>query len=170
MESPSGLTPSSRLTHVCRLRRIARWMDEAVGIPGTKVRLGADGLLGFFVPGVGDAVGGAVSAYAMYAAARLGAGPSVLLRMALNIAIDALVGVIPLLGDLFDFAFKANRRNLRLLEAFVDDPTRTRARSRVAVWVVFALLMLVLIGLFALIVWGLTLLAAGLNTLAGGGA
>ncbi len=140
-------------------------MDEAVGVPGTRVRLGLDGLLGLLAPGAGDAVGGAVSVYAMYAAARLGAGPAVLLRMALNVGLDALVGIVPLLGDLFDFAFKANRRNLRLLESYVEAPQQTRRKSRVAVWLTFAALVLVLVGFLAALVWLLKLLVGGLGAL-----
>ncbi len=145
-------------------------MDEAVGIPGTRARLGLDGVLGFVVPGAGDAVGGAVSMYAMYAALRLGAGASVLARMALNVALDALVGVVPLLGDVFDFVFKANRRNLALLETYVADPRRTRAKSRATVWLVFGVLVAGLVALLAGVVWGLTFVAGMLNTLATGGA
>ena len=166
--STAGTTVSRpvRLEHVERLRRLTKWMDEAVGVPGTRVRLGLDGVLGLLAPGAGDAVGGAVSVYAMYAAARLGAGPAVLLRMALNVGLDALVGVVPLLGDLFDFAFKANRRNLRLLESFVADPGRTRAKSRVAVWLTFGALALGIVALLAVIIWGLGLLFNAIGTVA----
>lgn len=166
--APLRATPSPHLRHVERLRRVSRWMDEAVGVPGTRFRVGLDGVMGLLVPGAGDAVGGAVSVYAMYAAARLGAGPAVLLRMTLNIGLDALVGVVPFLGDLFDFAFKANRRNLRLLEAFASDPRRTRARSRVAVWGVFGVLVLALVGLLVALVWGLRYLFDANGTLAAG--
>lgn len=160
--------PSTDLRHVDRLRNLSKWMDEAVGVPGTRFRVGIDGVLGLIAPGVGDAVGGSVSMYAMYAAARLGAGPMVLLRMALNVGLDVLVGVIPLLGDLFDFAFKANRRNLNLLEAYLADPRRTRARSRSLVWMVFAGLVLALVGLLVAVVWGLRLLFDLIGALAAG--
>lgn len=167
MESSTS-TPVPALPHVERLRRLSKWMDSAVGVPGTRFRVGLDGVIGLLVPGAGDAVGGMTSIYALYAAARLGAGPAVMLRMALNVALDALVGVIPLLGDLFDFAFKANRRNLRLLEAYLADPRRTRTKSRVTVWVTFGVLVGLLLGLLVAVVWGLRLLAGLLNTLAAG--
>ncbi len=143
-------------------------MDEAVGVPGTRFRVGLDGVLGLVAPGAGDALGGAVSIYAMYAAARLGAGAAVLLRMALNVGLDALVGVVPLAGDLFDFGFKANRRNLALLERFVENPGRTRGASRVAVWATFGALAAALVALLVGLVWGLGLAVDVLNTVAGG--
>lgn len=90
-------------------------MDSALPVPGTRWRVGLDSLVGL-IPGIGDAAGFAVSGYALLEARRLGAPTSLLLRMALNIAVDALVGAVPLLGDVFDAGFKANRRNLRLLE------------------------------------------------------
>jgi hypothetical protein len=112
-----------------RLRALTRIMDEAVGIPGTRFRIGLDGLLGL-IPGVGDALSAGIAGYAVIAAARLGAPRSVLARMAGNIALDTLAGAVPLLGDLFDFGFKANRRNLRTLESFLAEPQRTRRSSR----------------------------------------
>jgi len=104
-------------------------MDQAVGIPGTSIRLGADALVGL-IPGIGDLVGGAVSSWFIVTGARLGAPPALLARMALNVGIDALLGVVPLLGDLFDIGWKANLRNLALLEAHLADPHGTRRRSR----------------------------------------
>lgn len=98
-----------------RLRALARLMDSAIRVPGLNWRIGLDSLIGL-APGVGDAAGFCVSAYALLEARRLGAPATLLLRMGLNIALDAVVGSIPLVGDLFDAGFKANRRNLRLLE------------------------------------------------------
>lgn len=123
------------ITHereLARLRAITRVMDEAVGLPGTRFRIGLDGVLGL-IPGIGDALSAGIAGYAIIAAARLGAPRSVLARMAGNIVLDTLAGAIPVLGDLFDFGFKANRRNLRTLESFLAEPQRTRRSSRALV-------------------------------------
>lgn len=115
-----------------RVRSLARILDAAVRIPGTSVRFGADALLGL-IPGAGDVAGALLSGSVVVTAARLGAPPSLLVRMLANLAIDALVGTVPLLGDLFDVAWKANLRNVRLLEQHVDDPEAVRRGSRARV-------------------------------------
>jgi predicted aconitase with swiveling domain len=97
-----------------RLRRLAWLLDSSIRIPGTRWTVGIDALIGL-VPVLGDAAGVILSSYILYEAARMGAAKGVLARMALNIAIEGLVGSIPLLGDLFDAGFKANQRNIRLL-------------------------------------------------------
>jgi hypothetical protein len=135
-------------TDLRRLRTISRIFDELIPIPGTRWRLGLDSIIGL-LPGGGDLIGGAVSAYALLLGARLGAPPSVMIRMALNIVIDALIGAIPLLGDLFDVGWKANRRNADLLERYALEPQRTR-RGSLAV-LVMALLMV--FGVLGLMVW-----------------
>lgn len=98
-----------------RLRRLARLLDASIGIPGTRWRFGVDALIGL-VPVAGDAAGVLLSSYVIWQAARLGASRGLLARMALNVAIEGLVGMIPLAGDVFDAAWKANQRNVRLLE------------------------------------------------------
>jgi hypothetical protein len=110
-----------------RLKTLSYWMDESIRLPGG-YRVGWDGIIGL-VPGLGDFAGLAVSAYIIAQSMRLGAPKSVLLRMSANTAIDTLIGAIPVLGDVFDLAFKANRRNLRLLQAHLDAPQHTRRVS-----------------------------------------
>lgn len=95
-------------------RRIAWLMDESVRLPGG-FRFGLDGLLGL-LPGIGDLLGLVASGRIVDLARREGVGGSVLLRMLGNIGADTLVGTIPLVGDLFDFGWKANARNVALLE------------------------------------------------------
>ena len=95
------------------LARLARLLDSSIRLPGG-YRIGIDGLLGL-APGVGDALGAALSLYIIARAHQLGAPGRVLARMLLNVGADALIGTVPLLGDWFDFAFKANQRNLSLL-------------------------------------------------------
>jgi hypothetical protein len=99
-----------------RLRGLARLLDTSLQIPGTRFQFGLDALLGL-VPGIGDAVGALLSFYIVSEARRLGVSKRTLLRMSANVGIDTLVGAVPALGDLFDAGFKANIRNVALLEA-----------------------------------------------------
>ncbi len=101
-----------------RVHRLARLMDSSIRLPGG-FRIGADGLIGL-VPVAGDLAAAGVSLYIVTEAARAGVPASVLLRMVLNVAVDALIGAVPVLGDLFDVAFKANLRNARLMDAYLD--------------------------------------------------
>jgi len=88
-------------------------------IPGTKIRFGADGLIGL-IPGIGDAITSAISAYIVCEARRLGVPRHLLLRMIANVAIDGMVGAIPVAGDFFDVMFRANQRNVRLLRRHLE--------------------------------------------------
>ena len=101
-----------------RARSIARLLDTAFRIPGTNIRFGLDGILGL-IPGVGDVAGAALSGYVILTAARAGAPNTLLARMLANVGLDALVGAVPLLGDLFDVAFRANVRNAALLDGWL---------------------------------------------------
>ncbi|WP_416139644.1 DUF4112 domain-containing protein [Halomonas sp. HK25] len=101
-----------------RVHRLARLMDSSIHLRGG-YRIGVDGLIGL-VPVIGDFAAAGVSLYIITQAARAGVPTRVLRRMALNVAVDTLVGSIPLIGDLFDFAFKSNLRNARLMDAFLD--------------------------------------------------
>jgi hypothetical protein len=112
-----------------RLRAITLVFDQAFAIPGTKWRFGLDALFGL-VPGLGDIAGALVAVYAMRVARNLGAPPAVQLHLLSNIALDALVGMVPVAGDIFDFAFKAQTRNLALLDSYAATPHRTARRSR----------------------------------------
>jgi hypothetical protein len=101
------------------LRRLAGLLDSALPVPGTRWRIGLDGLIGL-VPGIGDLAGAALSSYILMKAIRLGVPAGVVLRMLFNILLEMTLGAIPLIGDLFDFGFKANLRNIRLIERHVD--------------------------------------------------
>ncbi|RPI62240.1 MAG: DUF4112 domain-containing protein [Lysobacterales bacterium] len=114
------------------LERLAWWLDSAIVVPGTRFRVGFDALIGL-IPGVGDLIGAALSAYIVAAAARRGLPRSVLLRMALNVGLETLVGVVPVVGDLFDAAWKANQRNVALLRQYAAVPHRAHAQSRLVV-------------------------------------
>jgi hypothetical protein len=116
VEFLSGLT--SRMSHEERLEQV-RWlaglMDDRYVVPGTRVRFGWDSILGLF-PGLGDALTSIISLLIVHHAWQIGASPLTLARMIGNVAADFLLGSVPFVGDLFDVAFKANRRNARLLE------------------------------------------------------
>src|SRR5688572_18681150 len=112
-----------------RLKQLAWLLDSSIPIPGTKFTIGLEALIGLF-PFIGDLIGVALSSFILKEAARLGAPKSVLLRMSFNVALEGVVGIVPLAGDVFDAAFKANQRNVRLLEASLDDPKRTVRSSR----------------------------------------
>jgi hypothetical protein len=121
------LSGAERAAVVERLQRLARLLDSAVVVPGTKFRVGLDPVLGL-IPGLGDVVSAACSVYILYEAKRLGVSRAVQAKMLANIAADLAVGAIPLVGDLCDFAFKANLRNLRLMGIETGCPP---ARKRV---------------------------------------
>jgi hypothetical protein len=97
-----------------RLEALAWVLDRAIRVPGTNFRVGLDGVLGL-VPGIGDAITTALALWFVYEAHRINVPGHVIARMLGNVAIDSVVGAVPVVGDLFDFAFKANIRNLELL-------------------------------------------------------
>lgn len=104
-----------RLATLDRIRKFTRLMDSAFRIPVIGFRFGLDPIIGL-IPGAGDLVSTAFSAYIIYLAARFQLPPQVLYKMILNISLEAVVGTIPLIGDLFDAFYKSNVRNLALLE------------------------------------------------------
>lgn len=99
-------------------RRAARVLDDLFTIPGTRIGVGADALVGL-VPGIGDLAGSTLSGAILYDAVRCRVPVATLARMGWNLLVDALVGLIPLGGDLVDVAHRANRKNFRLLESAV---------------------------------------------------
>ena len=129
VEFLSGLT--SRMSHEERLEQV-RWlaglMDDRYVVPGTRVRFGWDSILGLF-PGLGDALTSIISLLIVHHAWQTGASPFTLALMIGNVAADFLLGSVPFVGDLFDVAFKANRRNARLLEQHLKREN-DRARYR----------------------------------------
>jgi hypothetical protein len=128
------------------LKQLAWLLDSSIPVPGTRLTVGIDPLIGLF-PLIGDLIGVVLSSYIVSQAAKLGAPRSVLWRMALNVAIEGVIGIVPFAGDLFDAAFKANQRNVRLLADWIDQPRKTERATRTF----GALLVLAAIGLFALL-------------------
>ena len=107
--------PALSADRLDRIRSLSRLLDSSIRLPIVNYRIGLDAVIGL-VPGIGDAIGMLLSSYIVFEAARMGAGKSVIARMVANVALESVVGAIPVLGDIFDATFKANLRNLRLLE------------------------------------------------------
>ena len=124
-----GVEPQGARETRQRLRQLAWLLDSSIPIPGTRLTIGIEALIGLF-PFIGDLIGVALSSFILKEAARLGAPKSLLVRMSFNVALEGVVGIVPLAGDVFDAAFKANQRNVRLLEAWMDEPKRTVRASR----------------------------------------
>ncbi len=106
-----------------RADSIASWFDDRFTLPGTGFRFGFDGIIGL-IPGVGDTVTGLLGLYFLQLAMRLKLGVGTQVRIVLNIIIDSIVGAIPLLGDLFDFGFKAHRKNNDLIRRKLHERAR----------------------------------------------
>jgi hypothetical protein len=108
-----GSVPS-RDERVARIDALATLLDTAFVVPGTGIRFGLDALIGL-VPGIGDAITTLLSLYIVHEARALGAPRLLIGRMLANVALDGLVGAVPIAGDVFDVAWRANRRNISLL-------------------------------------------------------
>jgi hypothetical protein len=127
---------------------IALIMDDFLRLPGTKLRFGLDPLIGL-IPGLGDTSSAIVSAMALIQAARRGVPKILLARMSLNILVNEIVGIVPVVGDAFSFWFKSNRRNYDLLQKHIGRPGRSRKSDWLFVVAVLAILFLVVCaGLF----------------------
>ena len=142
----SSVTTHPKVASLQRLRKFARLLDNAIGIPGTPFRFGLDPILGL-LPGAGDFLGTALSAYIVIEAARLGLPKAALGRMVFNILLEGVVGAVPVVGDLFDFAWKANTKNMALLEAHLNVPQASQKANRWFIFLLLAGLLVVGIGL-----------------------
>lgn len=101
---------------VAHLRAVARFLDDSIPVPGTTYRIGVEPIVGL-IPGVGDFFGVTVSAYIILRAADLGVSKTTIVRMIINLVIDGVVGSLPIVGDLFDIVWKANLRNIAIIES-----------------------------------------------------
>jgi hypothetical protein len=135
----------TRADPLARARALTRRLDSAASVPGTKIRFGLDPILGL-VPGLGDVAGAALSGYLVLLAQRLGVPRAVVLRMLANVATDTVAGTVPLLGDVFDVAFKSSTRNLALLERAIEAPAGTDRSSKLLAGAVIAGLVLLALG------------------------
>jgi hypothetical protein len=124
---------------------LSHLLDDWFRIPGTAIRFGLDGIVGF-IPGVGDLIGGIASCIIIFAAWARGVSYATLARMLINWGVEVLLGTVPVLGNLFDIGWKANRRNYALLTGSLSDPRGVRRRS----WLFLAGLCLLLVAMLVL--------------------
>ncbi len=136
---------SERLQH---LRRLAFLLDNSIPIPGTQFRFGLDPLLGLLgiAAGSGDIIGGAVGAYIVSKAAQMGVPSEVLWRMVGNILLDSLVGLVPGIGDLLDFTWKANTRNIALLDQHLETASLSQQGNPFFVFGITLVAVLIVVG------------------------
>ena len=126
---------------IARLERLSTLLDSSIPVGSSGYRVGLDPIIGL-IPGIGDVFSALLGSYMVIEAAWLGASRWTLGRMMINVAVDALVGAVPVLGDLFDFAFKANQRNLALVKdakLVNDHDPRSRLSSAFLLTLLFVL-------------------------------
>ena len=151
---PDETLPADLVT----LRKFAMLLDEAVRIPGTNRKVGLDAGIGL-IPGVGDVISGALSAWIIVGALRHRVPTSKVFRMLVNVIVDLLLGAIPVLGDVFDFVFEQNVMNMRLLMAHRrrDLPPRSTvevaAAATFVVIIIVSFALLVTVGMVAAVLW-----------------
>ena len=127
------------------LDMLSHLLDDQFRIPGTSIRFGLDGIVGF-IPGIGDVIGGIASCIIIIAAWMRGVSYVTLARMLVNWGIEVVLGMVPVLGNLFDIAWMANRRNYALLTGSLADPQGIKRRS----WLFFAGLCVLLAAMLVL--------------------
>lgn len=131
------------------VEQVAHLMDEKFRLPGTNFRFGLDPILNL-IPVLGDMSGFAVSTALMLTMARHGASRKVLILMTLNIILDTTIGAIPILGNIFDFAYKSNTRNIKLLREHYEEGKHTGSGRGIIIWLIVILMMVVLLFLYAM--------------------
>ena len=141
------------------IARLSRLMDAAFEVPGLGWRFGLDALIGL-IPGVGDLATTLVSLYILALAGRMGLPRITMARMAMNVAVDMLLGSLPLVGDVFDVWWKANLKNAALLEERLGQSAVEARRGRMTDWIFVGAMIAALVILFAAIV-ALAALVAG---------
>ena len=129
-----------------RLKILGERLDESIKIPGTGYKMGLDSMIGA-VPVIGDFIGGALSTYILYSGIKLGAPPKIVAQMATNIAIDFAIGSIPIIGDVFDIIWKANVKNIELIE----QNTLENEENKGINYLITATLVMILLGIILVI-------------------
>lgn len=140
-----------------RLENLAELLDESIRIPGIGYRIGYDAIIGL-IPGVGDVAGLLFGTYIVVESARFKVPRSTLLRMITNVILEAIIGAIPLIGDVFDATYKSNLRNLRLLQDRLNKPARAPRSDRLFFATLIAIPIAGAIAITALVLWLLALL------------
>jgi hypothetical protein len=156
---PDVIEPDEKLPKdLVALRRFARFMDEAFEIPGTRMRVGFDALVGL-IPGIGDVIGAVLSSWILVGGLRHRVGPVVIARMIGNIVIDMLFGAVPVAGDVFDFLYEENVKNMRLLEKHRNRHKPPRSYASIAVVAIILILFVaglavtLVAGIITLVLW-----------------
>ncbi|MEL6928172.1 MAG: DUF4112 domain-containing protein [Cyanobacteria bacterium J06600_6] len=140
--------PAKHIGKLTKLRRVSKLLDNAITIPGTKISFGLDPILGL-LPGGGDTLTGGIAAYIVVEAARMGIPREILWKMVGNIVVDSVAGTVPVVGDLFDLGWKANVKNIELLEKHLDIAESSQG-DRLFIFGLILLLTLIVLG-FAVI-------------------
>lgn len=156
---PDVIEPDEKLPKdLVALRRFAFLMDEAFTVPGTRFHIGADALLGL-IPGIGDIIGGVLSTWIIAGALRHRVPARIIIRMVFNVVLDLLLGAVPVAGDVFDFLYEENMKNMRLLEKYRDRRRPPRTTAGIAVTITLIVLFIlgvsvaILVGVIALVLW-----------------
>jgi hypothetical protein len=153
MQRDEALTPEIVHPRLADVEALARWLDYAFALPGG-FRFGAAGIIGL-IPGIGDILDALLSLYIVLRAIQLGVPRVALARMLVNVGIESLAGSVPFIGDLFDIAFKANRRNYQLLNSYLLQPQRQKRQD----WLFLILTIVLVLASMILPVIGLIELA-----------
>ena len=129
-----------------RLRILGERLDESIKIPGTNYKIGLDPIIGT-IPVIGDLIGGVLSTYILYSGIKMGASPKIVAQMATNIALEFAIGSIPIVGDVFDVIWKANIKNIELIEETAFDNEGNNSMN----YLITATLIVVLLGIILVI-------------------
>lgn len=146
---------NAKLAKLQSLRKLSDLWDRSLGVPGTRFKVGLESLVGLLPVG-GDFIGILMSVYILFQAIQFKLPKTTLAKMIFNIVIDGAVGSIPILGDIFDTTWKANTKNVNLLEAHLREPIQSRQKDEWFINIVIIVLVLILIGiiaLFAFAIW-----------------
>lgn len=146
---------NTKLAKLQSLRKLSDLWDRSLGVPGTKFKVGLESLVGLLPVG-GDFIGILLSVYILFQAIQFKLPKKTLAKMIFNIVIDGAVGSIPILGDIFDTTWKANTKNVNLLEAHLREPIQSRQKDEWFINIVIIVLVLTLISiisLFAFAIW-----------------
>ena len=154
-ENRFNLTEPAREPLDKNLDRLSYILDRSIRVPGTDIRFGVDPIISFLFPFAGDTIGALMSTYIVLVSVRYGLPKSVITRMVFNVAADFAIGSIPFLGDLFDFAWKSNDKNMKLLERHARGKGGSFWSDWAWVLILLGIGALLLFGLLALIIYAL---------------
>ncbi len=149
------MSNNHKLAKLQHLRKLSDFLDRSLSIPGTNFRVGWESIIGLLPVG-GDVIGMLFSIYILFQAFQFRLPMSILLRMAFNIILDTAVGSIPILGDIFDMTWKANTKNVNMLEQHLHEPGKSQKTNKLFMTILFTVLVLILIAFIAIgamVIW-----------------